>query len=278
MTSGKTRIAGVFSRLREKGEKGFITYITAGYPGSRQTLEILKTLVDCGSDLVEIGIPFSDPIADGPVIQKASHQALAGGVKLADIFHIAEKLRSYTDIPVLLMTYYNPVLQAGTGNFSRNARNSGVDGLIVPDLPVGEDDGLRLETGEAGLSLIPLAAPTSSSGRLEKITARADGFVYCVSVTGVTGSGKAVNTDLKPFADRVKSYTGLPLAVGFGISGPATAAAAAVNFDAVVVGSAIVRAIDGNGGLPGILKRVGSLTGEIKEALRQGGAGSPQRV
>ncbi|MCL6609915.1 MAG: tryptophan synthase subunit alpha [Peptococcaceae bacterium] len=266
---GKIRIAGAFARLREKGEKGLITYVTAGYPGKRQTIEILKALADAGSDLIEIGVPFSDPIADGPVIQRASHLALAGGVKLADIFDMAGSLRKHTDKPVLLMTYYNPVFRAGTGNFVRKARDSGVDGLIVPDLPVEEDGPLRAETGPAGLALIPLVAPNSSDRRLEKIAAGAEGFIYCVSVKGVTGSRKEITTDLKSFTDRVKRHTGLPLAVGFGISGPEAASRAAVHCDAVVVGSAIMAALEGDGGLTGAIERAGRLAGEIKEALKQ---------
>ncbi|MFZ5632700.1 MAG: tryptophan synthase subunit alpha [Bacillota bacterium] len=272
MITGKNRIENTFARLRESGEKGLITYVTAGYPDARHTLEIAMVLADSGSDLIEIGIPFSDPIADGPVIQQASHQALAGGIKQADIFNITEKLRKYTDIPVLLMTYYNPVLRAGLGNFTGHARDSGIDGLIVPDLPVEEDDELRFETTVAGLSLVPLAAPTSTNSRLKKIAAKADGFIYCVSVTGVTGSREAINTDLKSFVRRVKNTTDRPLAVGFGVSGPEMASRVAAGFDAVVVGSAVVRAIEGNGGLPGVLKRVGGLTRAIKDALIQGGA------
>lgn len=168
MITGKSRISGAFSRLRDKGEKGLITYMTAGYPDPGHTLEILKALADAGSDLIEIGVPFSDPIADGPVIQRASQQALEKGTRLQDIFHTAGMLRKHTD----LMTYYNPVLRAGIGDFVGKARDSGVDGLIVPDLPVEEDGPLRSETEKAGLSLVPLAAPTSTGQRLDKIAAR----------------------------------------------------------------------------------------------------------
>jgi len=270
--TGKKRINDTFASLRERGEKGLITYVTAGYPDAGQTLEIARVLADSGSDLIEIGIPFSDPTADGPVIQQASHRALAGGIKQADIFNLVERLRKHTDLPVLLMTYYNPVLRAGLGGFIGRARDAGVDGLIVPDLPVEEDDELRFEATVAGLSLIPLAAPTSTGPRLKKIAAKADGFIYCVSVTGVTGSRKAIDTDLGSFARRVRDTTGHPLAVGFGVSGPEAASRVAAGFDAVVVGSAVVRAIEGDGGLPGVLQRVGSLTRAIKDALMQGGA------
>lgn len=269
--TGTIRISDTFVRLREKHEKGLITYVTAGYPNLGDTFEIAKTLSESGSDLIEIGIPFSDPIADGPVIQRASQEALAKGIKQADIFRLAGKLRRYTDIPILLMTYYNPVMRAGIINFVRAAQDAGVDGLIVPDLPVGEDEGLRTESKAAGLSLIPLAAPTSTDQRLAKIGARADGFIYCVSVAGVTGSKKATETDLKSFTDRVKRYTSCPLAVGFGVSGPEMAAEVSACCDAVVVGSAIIRAIKNDGDLKGTIHSVGTLTSEIKNALRCGG-------
>lgn len=272
MNSGKSRINSVFNGLRDKGEKGLITYVTAGYPDIRHTLEIARVLSDSGSDLIEIGIPFSDPIADGPVIQNASYQALAGGVKLADIFNMVGELRKHTNVPVLLMTYYNPVLRSGLGSFTASARDCGADGLIVPDLPVEESGPLGSECGSAGLSLVPLAAPTSTDDRLVKISAGADSFIYCVSVTGVTGARTAINTDLKSFAGRIKKVTGRPLALGFGISGPEMASRAAAYFDAVVVGSAVMKSIEGNGGLPGILHRVGSLTRSIKDGLIRGGA------
>lgn len=267
MITGKSRIEGTFSRLREKGQKGLITYITAGYPDTGHTMEILKALADSGSDLIEIGVPFSDPVADGPVIQKASHQALERGIKLAGIFELARQFREYSGIPVLLMTYYNPVFRTGPGEFVKKARDSGVDGLIVPDLPLEEDGPLRAETARAGLSLIPLAAPTSTDQRLEKIASRADGFIYCVSVTGVTGPGKEIG-DLKWFTGKIKRYTDSPLAVGFGISGPETASRVAAHCDAVVVGSAIVSAVEGVGGLAEAVTRVGTLVRNIKEAMK----------
>lgn len=267
MTSGKARIARTFDRLRGNSEKGLITYVTAGHPNAGHTLEILKTLADSGSDLIEIGVPFSDPIADGPVIQRASHRALANGIRLDDIFNIAGKLRDYTDIPVLLMTYYNPVLRSGLEYFAGRAADSGIDGLIVPDLPVEEDGDLRFAASAAGISVVPLAAPTSTEERIKKITGKADGFIYCVSVTGVTGSRKAISTDLKGFTDMIRKHTGCPLALGFGISGPEMASGVSPFCDALVVGSAIVSAVEEGGGLPEILSRVGRLAGDIKKAV-----------
>ncbi|MHB8919064.1 MAG: tryptophan synthase subunit alpha [Desulfocucumaceae bacterium] len=269
MTYGTERIAATFSRLRSQGQKGLITYITAGYPDPSRTLDILKELADSGSDLIEIGVPFSDPIADGPVIQRASHRALEMGISMENIFNTAGLFRNYTSIPILLMTYYNPVFRMGVREFVSRARDSGIDGLIVPDLPVEEDGPLRFETAHAGLSLIPLAAPTSTETRIKKIAEKADGFIYCVAVTGVTGTRKALNTDLKYFTGLVKKHTDIPLAVGFGISGPQMASEVAVHCDAVVVGSALVAAVD-DGGCPlSASGRAGRLAREIKNAINK---------
>lgn len=269
MITGQERIADCFKNLGRRQEKGLISYITAGYPTAGHTLEIARELARY-SDLLEIGIPFSDPVADGPVIQNSSYQALQGGIRLNDIFGLAEKIRGVTDIPVLFMTYYNPVMRCGIENFVRSSHDSGVDGLIVPDLPVEEDGPLRESAHSSGISLVPLVAPTSTEERIEKISAKADGFIYCVSVAGVTGSEKEINTDLKTFSDRVRKYSRHPLAVGFGISGPELARRSALYFDAVVVGSALVKAVEGGGGMSGILERVGGLARSIKEALRNG--------
>lgn len=266
--TGVERIADTFTGLRERDEKGLITYITAGYPTPGHTLDLLKALADSGSDLIEIGVPFSDPVADGPIIQHSSQKALAQGIKLGGIFDIAGKFRNHTAIPVLLMTYYNPVFRWGVDNFARNARDSGIDGIIVPDLPPEEDGDLRGKCREYGISLVPLAAPTSTGQRLEMIASRGDGFIYCVSVTGVTGFRNEINTDLNSFSQRLRARTASPLALGFGISGPEMARKSAAGFDAVVVGSAIVRALEGDGGPSGMAGRVGGLTSGIKEALR----------
>ncbi|MFZ5650061.1 MAG: tryptophan synthase subunit alpha, partial [Bacillota bacterium] len=247
--TGIKRISDTFAGLKERGEKGLITYITAGYPTPGHTLDLLKTLADSGSDLIEIGVPFSDPMADGPVIQHSSQQALAGGIRLDEIFDMAGRFRSHTGVPVLLMTYYNPVFRRGKENFARDTRDSGIDGLIIPDLPPEEDGDLRGICRKRGLCLVPLAAPTSTERRLEMIAARGEGFIYCVSVTGVTGSRNEIKTDLKSFSQRMRACTGSPLALGFGISGPEMARKLSAGFDAVVVGSAIVEAIEGSGGL-----------------------------
>ncbi|HBV96929.1 MAG TPA: tryptophan synthase subunit alpha [Desulfotomaculum sp.] len=268
MITGKERIANSFKALSEKGEKGLITYLTAGFPSPDHTLEVARELA-LHSDMIEIGIPFSDPVADGPVIQNSSYHALERGIRLSNIFNLAGKIREGTDIPLIFMTYYNPVMRYGIENFVKSSHESGVDGLIVPDLPVEEDHPLRECAQKYGLSLIPLVAPTSTDERISKISGRTDSFIYCVSVTGVTGAGKEIG-DLKTFSCRVRKNTSHPLAVGFGITGPGVARRLAPYFDAVVVGSAIVKEMDSGEGLPVIVDRVGRLAGEIKATLRNG--------
>ncbi len=267
MTGGKERISNTFRNLKDNGEKGLITYVTACYPDFDTNLEVLKTLAGSGADLIEIGIPFSDPIADGPVIQKASHLSLSNGAKLEDIFKLTGELRQYTNIPILLMTYYNPIYRTGLEVFVAKAVDSGADGLIVPDLPVDEDSPLRQKANDYGMALVPLAAPTSSNERLQKIAAKADGFIYCVSVTGVTGTRAKINTDIPSFTGNLRRLTNSPLALGFGISGPESAAQIAAHCDAVIVGSLIVGALDSAISHDSMLNKVKSLTGSIKDSI-----------
>lgn len=265
----ENRIKQKFAELYNRNEKGLITYVTAGDPDLSATVDLALTMAAAGADLIELGIPFSDPVADGPVIQQASQRALAGGFKLSGIMEAAGQIRAQTDAPLIFMTYYNPVFQYGPGRFTDHAAAAGVDGLIVPDLPIEEAGPLEEHCRMAGVSLIPLVAPVTTPKRMALIAEKADGFIYCVSVTGVTGSRKEIETDLANFTSMVRSFTNLPLAVGFGISGPELAAAAAVHCDAVVVGSAIVNIISRGGTRQQMLSSVSSLVGEIKSALRR---------
>lgn len=259
----------ITQRLRElalKGEKALITYITAGDPDLNTTARLVHTMAAAGSDLVEVGIPFSDPVADGPVIQQASTRALAGGITVRQILKMCENARQDTDIPLILMTYYNPVFQYGLENFVRDATASGVDGLIVPDLPYEECGDLLALTDHYGLALIPLVAPTTTDIRLDAIASVARGFVYCVSVTGVTGTREEIHTDLAKFIRRVRRHISLPAAIGFGIAGPEQAARVTPYCDGVVVGSAIVKLVAAAGsGDPA--PAVASLVKEIKQAI-----------
>ncbi|OAT86418.1 tryptophan synthase subunit alpha [Desulfotomaculum copahuensis] len=260
------RISRCFDELAARREKGLIAYICAGDPDLDTTVRLVEAIAAAGADLVELGIPFSDPVADGPSIQRAAARALAGGVKVAQIIAAAARIRRRTDVPLIFMTYYNPVLQYGLEEFVRDAASAGVDGLIVPDLPLEEAGALLAPAGGAGLALIPLVAPTTTPERLQAISAAARGFVYCVSVTGVTGARQEIHTDLAKFTGRVRAYTGLPLAVGFGISGPAAAARVAPCCDAVVVGSAIVDRVAAAADSDPVPAAAG-LAGEIKSAL-----------
>lgn len=236
-------ITDCLEKLRSQGRKGLIAYITAGDPNLAATVDIVRQMFANGADVIELGIPFSDPLADGPVIQQASCRALAAGVNLSGILHAVENIRRDCPQPIILMGYYNPLYQYGIRQFAGDAALAGVNGLIVPDLPFEESAPLREAALEAGLDLIPLVAPTTTDGRLHKITAFATGLIYCVSVTGVTGARVEIKTNLASFTARVRRHTDLPLAVGFGIAGPEQAAIVAGCCDAVVVGSAIVKAV-----------------------------------
>lgn len=237
------RIAETFKELRKKGDKGLVTFITAGDPDLNTTAEIIRELEASGADFLELGIPFSDPMADGPTIQLASERALAGGATLARILETVRTVRKDTRIPIILMGYYNPVFAYGTERFVADAVDAGVDGVILVDLPPEEAaaEGLTPLAREKGLDVIFLLAPTSDEGRIGKVVKSGRGFLYYVSVTGVTGARKEVSASLDREVERVRNATGLPLVVGFGISDPGQAGAVAVLGDGVVVGSALVK-------------------------------------
>lgn len=237
------RIDAKFRELKKKGKKAFIAYITAGDPTLKMTGRLVFELERSGVDIVELGIPFSDPIADGPTIQAASQRALEGGVKLARIFDTVKRLRAGTDIPIVFMTYYNPVLRYGLEEFFDSCRRSGVDGIIVPDLPCEEASGLIRQGRRTGVSTVFLAAPTSTLSRIKDIAKRSRGFIYYVSLTGVTGVRKALPADIVKNLKRIRSVTDKPIAVGFGVSTSRQAGCLAKAADAVIVGSAIVKIV-----------------------------------
>lgn len=257
-----SRIAETFAALRQRGAKGLITYLTAGDPDLERTAALIAVMDRAGADIIEIGIPFSDPLADGPVIQAASNRALAAGVTVDKILAMVAAVRAAVAAPLVLMTYYNPVFQRGLEAFCRRAAESGVDGVIVPDLPYEESGPLLRAADRHGIDLIPLVAPTSTPSRIAAICAQARGFIYCVSVTGVTGMRETIETDLRRLGDSVRQHTNLPVAIGFGVSGPEAAARVASFCDAVVVGSAIVRLIG-----DGAFEEVGRFTAALKRAL-----------
>jgi tryptophan synthase alpha chain len=238
-----TRIQETFARLRREGRTALMPYLTVGFPERDSALELVPALVEGGADLIELGVPFSDPLADGATIQAAGQRALANGMTLARCLDQAAQLAPAVAAPLVLMGYYNPILQMGVEAFARRAAASGVAAAIVPDLPPGESDALRTALRAHDIDLVFLLAPTSDEARIREVTARGSGFQYLVSLTGVTGARAHLPPGLDDLVVRVRRATDLPLAVGFGISTPAQAARVAQVADGVIVGSALIRAI-----------------------------------
>lgn len=239
------RLHDRFDALKAEDRAGLITFVTAGDPDREISSQILAGLPEAGADIIELGIPFSDPMADGPAIQAASLRALKAGQTLAVTLEMVKNFRRDTDdaTPVVLMGYYNPIYMYGVDRFVEDAANAGIDGLIIVDLPPEEDAELRLPATAAGIDLVKLTAPTSDEERLPKLVETASGFIYHVSITGITGTRSAANDHVAADIARIRSFTTLPLAVGFGIRTPSQAAAIARIADAAVVGSAIVEII-----------------------------------
>ncbi|MDA8387325.1 MAG: tryptophan synthase subunit alpha [Nitrospiraceae bacterium] len=245
-----SRIKKRFDELRQKGAKAFIPYIMCGDPTLEKTEELVRILEDAGADAIELGVPFSDPLADGPVIQAAAARALAAGVNLRAAIGFVGKIRRQTRLPLILMTYYNPVFRYGEESFSEDAAHAGVDGVIVPDLPVEEASTLIKSARRHALDTIFLAAPTSGDDRLRKVARASRGFVYFVSITGITGARLELSPGLSASVSKLREFSGGgPVAVGFGVSTPGEAAAVAGLADGVIIGSAIVKkASDGTAG------------------------------
>ncbi|MDD5437098.1 MAG: tryptophan synthase subunit alpha [Candidatus Omnitrophica bacterium] len=237
------RIDKKFTELKKRGKKAFIAYITAGDPSLKMTGKIVLALERSGVDIVELGIPFSDPVADGPTIQAASQRSLARGATLSKIFATVRTLRRASAIPVVFMTYYNPILQFGPAAFFKRCRETGVDGVIIPDLPLEESGETVALSKKAGVAVIFLIAPTSPRSRIKAIASRSRGFIYYVSLTGVTGARKELPPEVLKNVRLVKSVTAKPVAVGFGISDAKQAAMIAKVADGVIVGSALVKII-----------------------------------
>ena len=273
MTGGRDRIARRFAALADEGRSAFVPFVTAGDPDRETSSAILSRLPGLGADLIELGMPFSDPMADGPSIQAAGERALRAGQTMADTLAMAASFREDdAGTPLVLMGYFNPIYRYGAEAFVADARQAGVDGLIVVDLPPEEDEELRTPAEEAGLALIRLAAPTTDDDRLRRILADCDGFVYYVSVTGITGTKSAMTRDVAAGLARIRKATDLPVAVGFGVRTADQAAEIAGFADAVVVGSAIVQRIestlvDGRAGkdtVPGVEALVRELAGGVR--------------
>jgi tryptophan synthase alpha chain len=241
---GKERIERMFRDVRERERPGLIVFLTAGFPDMEATLELVPALVEAGADAVELGVPFSDPLAEGPVIQESSFFALQGGVTTQDCLDAVETLREkLPQTPLVLMGYYNPIYSYGVERFANECDRVGVDGIIAVDLPGFEARPLTAECNARGISVIPLLAPTSTDESIRQSCEGASGFVYCVSLTGVTGARDQVSGRGFDLVERVRAHTSLPLAVGFGISRPEHVAEVGRNADAAIVGSALVRVI-----------------------------------
>jgi tryptophan synthase alpha chain len=240
-----SRIAEAFAGLRARRRTGLVAFLTVGYPSVEETLRLVPALIEGGADVIELGVPFSDPLAEGPTIQRSSHHALERGVTPAVCLDVVAGLRAQgVEAPIVLMGYYNPLLSYGLEEFCRDAAAAGADGIIAVDLPPEESHPLRDACRRRGLDLVYLLAPTSTDGRIELVAGLASGFVYCVSVTGVTGAREELPAGLSAFVNRVRARTPLPVAVGFGISKPKHFRAVARIADAAVIGSAIIDEID----------------------------------
>ena len=240
-----SRIGPRFEALAQEGRAALMMYLTIGYPERESALELVPALVEAGADMIELGVPFSDPLADGATVQRAAHTALLNGVNVAYCLQTVRELRARgVDVPMVFMGYYNPMLQFGLQRFCAEAAGAGLDGLIVPDLPPEESTELHAACRAHDLDLIFMLAPTSTPGRIAEIAELASGFIYCVSLTGITGARAELPAELPAFLERVRAATSLPLAVGFGISEARHARQVAEIADGVVVGSALLNIVE----------------------------------
>ncbi|MBW8004824.1 MAG: tryptophan synthase subunit alpha [candidate division NC10 bacterium] len=262
------RIDRCFEGLRATGGKALIPFITAGDPDFATTRELAWAFEGAGADLLELGVPFSDPLADGTTIQRASQRALENGATLKGVIGVVEQIRARSQIPVALMSYINPILRMGPREFAMRASDAGVDGIIIPDLPPEEAHEVQSCCAASAIYTIFLAAPTSTEARLRRIVESSRGYIYYVSVKGVTGARDALQTDLELSLSRVRRLTDKPIAVGFGISTPAQVSQVAGFVDGVIVGSAIVERIERGMGKPGMVGEVAGFISTLKQAIQ----------
>jgi tryptophan synthase alpha chain len=251
------RLADAFSKLKAHDQKGFIPYITAGDPDLATTEQLLLELAHAGATVIELGVPFSDPMADGPVIQRASERALKNSFGLQALLDMTARVRKQIDTPIILFSYFNPLLQFGLKNLAGAARDAGLDGVLVTDLIPEESGEFEAELRAHDLNMIFLVAPTSTDERLRLVAEHASGFVYAVSRAGVTGTRESVSTEAEKLVNRMRAFTSLPIAVGFGISNVEQVRDVQRYADAVVVGSAIVAEMERLAGAPDIVQKIG---------------------
>jgi tryptophan synthase alpha chain len=262
-----TRIGRLFECLKRDGRKGLIAYLTAGDPSLERTPALVEALVRGGADLIELGVPFSDPIADGPAIQRAGERALKAGTTLRGVLEAASEIRRRSEVPLLLFTYLNPVMRYGLDRLARDAAACGIDGCLLTDASVEEAQEYVAAMHRHGLDTVFLAAPTSTQRRLELVARYSTGFVYLVSRTGVTGERESLSDAVAPLICAARAVTDLPLAVGFGVSRREHVAELGRQVEAVVVGSAFVRLIERNSGTPGLEAELESLARELKQGF-----------
>ena len=260
------RIDKKFRELRKQGKKALIIYITAGYPGLSKTKELILEIEKNGADIIELGIPFSDPLADGPTIQRASYLALKSGATLKKIISLVKDIRKKTQIPIVFMTYYNPVLSFGINRFVKSAKSAGVDGVIIPDLPPEEAKGLMEISKNLDFSNIFLLTPTSTKKRFIVVSEASSGFIYYVSLAGVTGARRKLPVELKNRIKAIKEITEKPVCAGFGVSNAMQAAQVAKSADGVIIGSAVVNILlkDKNN----CVKKTGAFVKGLRNAVR----------
>jgi tryptophan synthase alpha chain len=269
-SSNSTRIAKRFAELRDLGELGLVAYITAGDPSLDATYKFVLALAEAGADVIELGVPFSDPLADGPTIQRASERALQSGTTLAAVLELVRRIRQSSQVPLVLFSYYNPILQMGLEKFAAAASEAGADGVLATDLTPEESEEYRRILHAQHLDSIFLAAPTSSDERLQKIAACSSGFLYLISRTGVTGAKDSLSDELPALLRRVHRFAHLPVAVGFGISLPGHVSVLGGLADAAVVGSALVAEIENAKSVDDAAIALRARVAKLKEAGRRG--------
>ncbi len=262
-----SRIQQTFDRLRQQRRGGMVTYVTAGDPDAATSAKILVALAGAGADILEVGVPFSDPLADGPVIQRATERALAGGMTLRGTLDVVRIVRQSVQTPIVLFTYANPVMRMDPSVFAREAGGAGVDGVLILDYPVEEAEPLRAPLLDAGLDPIFLISPTTTDARIRRSGELGRGFLYVISRLGVTGVRDSLAEDVSGLVGRVRAQSGLPVALGFGISSPGHVAQACASADAAVVGSALVSVIAEHGGAPDVAERAGDYVRWLKSAV-----------
>lgn len=262
----ENRIDLKFNELKKNNKKAFITFITAGYPDLNTCEELVISMEESGADIIELGIPYSDPLADGVIIQESSLKALENGAKISKIMDMVKKIRLRTQVPLVYMLYYNSIFKYGMEKFLSEAKEAGIDGIIIPDLPIEERKDIIKMTKKYDIALVPLVAPTSKD-RIEKITKDAEGFVYCVSTTGVTGVRDSLGTDIAEYMKIVSSYTDKPKAIGFGISNGEMAKKLKPYCDGIIIGSAVIKQIMNSKNKEEALENVRSFTQSIRKSL-----------